>query len=275
MTYQLVIPDDYRHNIAEKSIQTWKDHFVGVINGIATTFPHHLWCQAIPQSELQLMLLRQTNINPKISTYSHVYGQHDYSTHPFLPIGMETLVHDKPRRKKTFSEHCSKGYVLGTSFEHYRAWEMWMTKSKDTRVSGKLFHKHKYITNHDVTPEDRVIAAMSELYQEISGRECKNRLSNTTLDQLTRLGEILKKRIEDGEEQDQKTQQSIVQTIRRSARIAAGNGLPVPRKLSNPTVLFRPPAAAAAPPRVPTTASPTTYFESGLPTATPPRVQPP
>ena len=122
MTYQLVIPDDYRHNIAEKSIQTWKDHFVGVINGIATTFPHHLWCQAIPQSELQLMLLRQTNINLKISTYAHVYGQHDYSTHPFFPIGMETLVHDKPRRRKTFAEHCSKGYVLGMPFEHYCAW---------------------------------------------------------------------------------------------------------------------------------------------------------
>ena len=68
------------------------------------------------------MLLRQTNINPKISTYAHVYGQHDYSTHPFVPIGMETLVHDKPRSRKTFSEHCSKVYVLGTSFEHYHAW---------------------------------------------------------------------------------------------------------------------------------------------------------
>ena len=89
------------------------------------------------------------------------------------------------------------------------------------------------------------------------------------------LGQNPEKRIEDEKEQEQKTQQSIVQTIQCSARIAAGNDLPVPRKLSNPTLLFRPPAAAAAPPRVPTTASPTTYFESGLPTATPPRVQPP
>ena len=63
--------------------------------------------------------------------------------------------------------------------------------------------------------------------------------------------------------------------IRRSARIAAGNGLPVPRKFSNPNLLFRPPAAAAAPPRVTTTAVPITYFGSDLPTATPPRVQPP
>ena len=113
---------------------------------------------------------------------------------------METLVHEKPLCRNTFYEHCSKGYVLGTSFEHYHAWEMWMTKSKDTRVSGKVFHKHKYITNPDITPEDRVIASMIKLSQEISGRACNNHLSDTTLDQLTRLGKILKKRIEDEEE---------------------------------------------------------------------------
>ena len=150
-----------------------------------------------------------------------------------------------------------------------------MTKTKDTRLSGKVFHKHKYITNPDVTPEDRVKAAMSKMSQKISDRVCNNHLSNTTLYQPTRLGEILQKRIKDEEEQDQKTHQSISQMIRRSARIDAGNGLPVPRKLSNPTLPFRPPAAAAAPPRVTTTAVPINYFGSDLPTATPPRVQPP
>ena len=120
MTYQMVLPNDHRRNFVEKGIQTWKYHFVGVISGNAATFPRHLWCQAIPQADRQLMLLRHTNINS--STYAHVYGQHGYSTHPFVPIGMNTLVHDKPRRRKTFAEHCSKGYVLGMPFEHYCAW---------------------------------------------------------------------------------------------------------------------------------------------------------
>ena len=72
MTYQLMLPNDHRHNIEEKAIQTWKDHFVGVISGTTATFPRHLWCQAIPQAERQLMLLRHTNTNPKIYTYAHV-----------------------------------------------------------------------------------------------------------------------------------------------------------------------------------------------------------
>ena len=42
MTYQLVPPDDHHRNIAEKAIQTWKDHFVGVLSGTSDTFPLHL-----------------------------------------------------------------------------------------------------------------------------------------------------------------------------------------------------------------------------------------
>ena len=48
MTYQLVPPDDHRCNLAEKAIQTWKDHFVGVMSGTAVGSPVRLWCQAIP-----------------------------------------------------------------------------------------------------------------------------------------------------------------------------------------------------------------------------------
>ena len=35
MTYQLVQPDDHRRNIAEKTIQTWKDHFISVCSGVS------------------------------------------------------------------------------------------------------------------------------------------------------------------------------------------------------------------------------------------------
>jgi hypothetical protein len=55
------------------------------------------------------------------SAYAHVYqGQHDYKKHPFVPIGMDAMVHEMPHKRRTFAQHCKKGYVLGTSFEHYR-----------------------------------------------------------------------------------------------------------------------------------------------------------
>ncbi len=60
MTYQLVPPDDHRRNMAKKAIQTFKDHFVGVLSGCAASMPIHLWCQLLPQIEWQLLLLRQS-----------------------------------------------------------------------------------------------------------------------------------------------------------------------------------------------------------------------
>ena len=76
---------------------------------------------------------------------------------------MESLVHDKPQRRRTFVEHCKKGFVLGTSFEHYRGWKMWMINTRAVRISNTVFHRHKYISNPSVTPDDEVIAAAQNL----------------------------------------------------------------------------------------------------------------
>jgi hypothetical protein len=99
MTYELVPPDNHQCNMAEKAVQTFKDHFVGVLSGCTPTFLLHLWCQLLPQVEWQLLLLQQSQPYPNLSTYAHVYGHHDYNKHPFVPIGMEALVHNKPHKR--------------------------------------------------------------------------------------------------------------------------------------------------------------------------------
>jgi hypothetical protein len=60
MTFELVPPDDHRRNMAEKAIQTFKDHMVSVLSGCSPHMPMHLWCQLLPQMEQQLLLLRQS-----------------------------------------------------------------------------------------------------------------------------------------------------------------------------------------------------------------------
>ena len=39
---------------------------------------------------------------------------------PFAAIGIDILVHERPKRRGTFAEHFRKVYVLGTAVEHYR-----------------------------------------------------------------------------------------------------------------------------------------------------------
>ena len=108
MTYQLVPPDDHRRNIAGKTIQTWKYHFIVVCSGVSAHFPMHLWCRLVPQSEKKLLLLRQTNINPNISAFVYLYRPHNYNAQPFVPIGMEAMIHEKPSRQKPLHNTLSK-----------------------------------------------------------------------------------------------------------------------------------------------------------------------
>ena len=147
MTYQLVPPDDHRQNIAEKTIQTQKDHFIALCSDVSANFPMHIWCSLIPQTEKQLLLLRQWNVNPKISAFAYLYGPHDYNAQIFVPIGMKAMIHNKPSQRKNFAQHCSKGSVLGSSPEQYRWWNLCTTSTKATRVSGTVLFKHNYITN--------------------------------------------------------------------------------------------------------------------------------
>ena len=70
--YELVPPGEHRRNIAERAIQTYKAHFISNLCGVHDTFPMHLWCRFLPQTELTVNLLRQSNVAPKVSAYAHV-----------------------------------------------------------------------------------------------------------------------------------------------------------------------------------------------------------
>jgi hypothetical protein len=64
MTYELVPPDNHQCNMAEKAIQTFKDHFVGILSGCAPTFPLHLWCQLLPQVDSNFFSSNNRNYIP-------------------------------------------------------------------------------------------------------------------------------------------------------------------------------------------------------------------
>ncbi|KAL7525440.1 hypothetical protein ACHAWF_004304, partial [Thalassiosira exigua] len=117
MTYELVPPGNHRRNIAERAIQTAKNHFTAVLCGTADSFPMHLWCRLLPQSEKQLNMLRQSNVTPKISVYAHVHGPHDFMRHPWAPLGSEMLMHEPAAKRKSWDKHATLTWHLGSSPE--------------------------------------------------------------------------------------------------------------------------------------------------------------
>jgi hypothetical protein len=78
MTHELVPPDNHQRNMAKRAIQTFKHHFVSILSGVNNIFLLSLWCHLVQPAEFNVNLLRQSNVAPKVSAYTHVHGQHDY-----------------------------------------------------------------------------------------------------------------------------------------------------------------------------------------------------
>ena len=84
-------PHNHRVNAAEKSIQTFKNHFIA---GLCTTdpdFPIQLWDALLEQAQDTLNMLRTSRINPKLSAYATLEGQFNFNQTPLAPPGTRAL----------------------------------------------------------------------------------------------------------------------------------------------------------------------------------------
>ncbi|KAL7537341.1 hypothetical protein ACHAWF_005737, partial [Thalassiosira exigua] len=169
MDYELVPPGNHRRNIAERAIQTAKNHYTAVLCGTADSFPMHLWCRLLPQSEKQLNMLRQSNVAPKVSAYAHVHGQHNFMRHPWAPLGSEMLMHEPAAKRKSWDKHATLTWNLRTSTEHYRCFVGYVKKTRAERVSDTVFIKHAHLTQPIISKEDAVVAAAKKLNATLKG----------------------------------------------------------------------------------------------------------
>ena len=68
--YQLVPPHTHRRNLAERAIQTYKNHFKAGLASVNPNFPLSEWDRLLEQANITLNLLRSSRVNPKLSAYS-------------------------------------------------------------------------------------------------------------------------------------------------------------------------------------------------------------
>eukprot|EP00804_Cyclotella_cryptica_P028482 CCRYP_020573-RA/>CCRYP_020573-RA protein AED:0.34 eAED:0.34 QI:0/0/0/1/1/1/3/0/453 len=133
---ELVPPGCHRRNAAEVAIRNFKSHFLSILAGVADDFPLKLWDKLLPQTEITLNLLRQSNATPTVSATPHLNGPFDYNKMPLAPMGCNAQVHEKP----THAEH-GPSTADGCDTVH--------------------FH-HKHITNPTLTPADKLMAAIAD-----------------------------------------------------------------------------------------------------------------
>ena len=162
-------PGNHRQNQAERSIQIFKAHFIAILAGADNKFPLSLCCHLLKPTELTLNLLHQSKVVPKISSFMHVHGHHDYMKKPFAPLGCAIEAHVKPDDRRTWDTRSDAGFSLGTSMEHHQCFQVYVTKTRATRINDTVHFKHQYITNPPVSPESHVVAAAQQLATALQG----------------------------------------------------------------------------------------------------------
>jgi hypothetical protein len=182
MDYELVPPGCHRRNAAEVAIRNFKAHFLSILAGVSDDFPLRLWDKLLPQAEITINLLRQSNATPSISAYAHLNGPFDYNKMPLAPMGCNVQVHEKSDSRGTWAFHSVDGWYLQTSPEHYRTHKCHIKHTNSERFSDTVEFQHKRITNPSVTPADKVMNAISSCIHTIRGMSAFK--SNQDLQQL-------------------------------------------------------------------------------------------
>ena len=151
------------NNPAERAIQTFKANFISILAGVSRSFPKFLWDNLFPQTELMLNLLCQSNIAPEMYAWEHYNGPFNFDATPIDPLVSLIIIQNNPGTHKSWDYRGSKGFTIGPAFKHYRCFEVVDTATKSTLISDTIEVLHDYLTQPEVTHEERIIHVLNFL----------------------------------------------------------------------------------------------------------------
>ena len=106
-------------------------------------------------------------MHPHLSEWSHYNGVFDYNATPMGPSGCRVLIHEPVKNRTSWGVHAIEGHYTGTALHHYRNFTVFPSKTKSSRISDTVEFRHTCITVPQITPEDKVINAITKLKSEL------------------------------------------------------------------------------------------------------------
>ena len=100
---ELVPPGCHGRNTAEVAIRNFKAHFLSVLAGTADDFLPSLWYRLLPQAQITVNLLQQSNATTNVSAYAHLSSVFDCKKMPLAPMGCSVQAHEKTDKRGTWA----------------------------------------------------------------------------------------------------------------------------------------------------------------------------
>ena len=163
VTYQLVPPHIHRRNAAERAIQTFKHHFLAVLASCDSDFPIAEWDRLLNQAEITINLLRNSRVNPKLSSFAYLFGNFDFNATPLAPPGTRVQIQLKTGQRGSWAFHSEDGWYVGPSPDHYRCVSCYIPSTHRVRHADTVQFFPKVIPFPSVTLEDFLRQATSDI----------------------------------------------------------------------------------------------------------------
>jgi hypothetical protein len=139
----LVEPHNHRVHAAERTILTFKVHFISALTTTNSKFPLRLWDQLMPQVESTLNMMCSSCINSDIPAYEAVHGPYDWSCFPLAPPGCKAVVYKSPKKHEVRGE---AEVLIHGALVH-----LWTTANTTIFSSQRCAHT-KYLASPNCSP---------------------------------------------------------------------------------------------------------------------------
>ncbi|KAL7476897.1 hypothetical protein ACHAW6_002726 [Cyclotella cf. meneghiniana] len=101
MTLEVVPPGYHRCSATKVVIRNFKSNFLIILARVLDDFLLKQWDKLLPQMEIALNLLRQSNAMSMVSAYAHLNGPFDYNNMLLAPTGCNAHIHEKTDSRGT------------------------------------------------------------------------------------------------------------------------------------------------------------------------------
>ena len=126
-------------------------------------FPLQEWDRLLPQAELTLNLLRNSRVNPHLSAWAYLFGNHNFNKVPLLPPGTKIVQHAKPDNKKSWAFHGDQGWYVGPAPDHYRCIWTYIPKTHRERITDTATIIPKQIPIPQASIDDHIRHTVTDL----------------------------------------------------------------------------------------------------------------
>ena len=101
-----------------------------------------------------------------MSAWEHYNGPFNFDATPIAPLGSPIIIHTKPGNRRSWDYRGRRGFIIGPADEHYRCFGVVDATTKASLISDTIEVLHDYLTQPEVTAEDRIVHATASVHHE-------------------------------------------------------------------------------------------------------------